>query len=185
MDRGLVEQARRGDHDAFEHLAGAAAPGLDVIARLITRDPDRAKDAVQETLVRAWRDLPTLRDPDRFDAWLRRLLVHSCMDVLRRVRRWSIEVELTDVHHADDGDVATVVADRDAIERAFRGLDGDLRAIVVLHYYLGLTLPDVADALGVPLGTAKSRLHRALRELRVAIAPPALGRVNAAGGTIR
>jgi RNA polymerase sigma factor (sigma-70 family) len=107
------------------------------------------------------------------------------MDVLRRVRRWSIEVELTDVHQSGEGDLAATVADRDAIERAFRGLDADLRAIVVLHYYLGLTLPDVADALGVPLGTAKSRLHRALRELRVAIAPPALGRVNAAGGTIR
>jgi RNA polymerase sigma-70 factor (ECF subfamily) len=180
-----VEQAQRGDHGAFERLAGTVAPGLDVVARLITRDPERAKDAVQETLVRAWRDLPTLRDPDRFEAWLRRLLVHSCMDVLRRVRRWSVEVELIDIHHTDDGDFATRVADRDAIERAFGALDTDLRAIVVLHYYLGLALPDVADSMGIPVGTAKSRLHRALRELRVSIAPPNLEPASVVGGPVR
>jgi RNA polymerase sigma-70 factor (ECF subfamily) len=184
MDRALVFRAQRGDHEAFERLAIAAAPGLDILARLITRDPERAKDAVQEALVRAWRDLPTLREPDRFEAWLRRLLVHACTDVLRRVRRWSIEVELLDVHRAD-GDLAAAIANRDAIERAFGKLDPDLRAVVVLHYYLGLTLPDVADAVGIPVGTAKSRLHRALGQLRLTMAPPALGRVNVEGEVIR
>jgi RNA polymerase sigma factor (sigma-70 family) len=184
MDRGLVERAQRGDHEAFERLAVAAGPGLDVIARLIMRDPDRAKDAVQETLVGAWRDLPRLRDPDRFEAWLRRLLIHSCMDLLRRIRRWSVEVELIDIHHTDDGDMAMRVTDRDAIERAFHALDADLRAIVVLHYYVGLTLPDVADSMGIPVGTAKSRLHRALRELRVSVAPPTFEPANAVGGPV-
>ena len=184
MDRALVVRAQQGDHDAFERLATEIAPGLDVVARLITRDPERAKDAVQEALVRAWRDLPTLHDPDKFEAWLRRLLVHACTDVLRRVRRWSVEVELHDVHRAN-ADLATRIANRDAIERAFRALDPDLRAVVVLHYYVGLTLPDVADTVGIPVGTAKSRLHRALGELRLTMAPPALGRVNAEGEAVR
>jgi RNA polymerase sigma-70 factor, ECF subfamily len=168
MDRTLVVRAQRGDHGAFERLATETAPGLDVVARLITRDPERAKDAVQEALVRAWRDLPTLRDPDRFEAWQRRLLVHACTDVLRRVRRWSIEVELHDVHPAGV-DLATGIANRDAIERAFRSLDPDLRAVIVLHYYTGLTLPDVADSVGIPVGTAKSRLHTARRALEQAM----------------
>ena len=184
MDRELVVRAQRGDHDAFERLATETAPGLDVVARLITRDPERAMDAVQEALVRAWRDLPTLRDPDRFVAWSRRLLVHACMDELRRRHRWSIEVELHDVHHGEP-DPATGVANRDAIERAFQTLDPDLKAVVVLHYYLGLTLPDVADTVGIPVGTAKSRLNRALRELRLTMAPPAFGRVNVEGEAVR
>ena len=184
MDRGLVERAQRGDHDAFAQLATTTATGLDVIARLITRDPERANDAVQETLVRAWRDLPTLRDPDRFEAWLRRLLVHACTDVLRRVRRWSVEVELVDIHHGE-GDFAANAANRDAIERAFSLLDTDLRTIVVLHYYLDLTLPAVADTLGLPVGTVKSRLHRALGEMRLSMTPPALGHVDAQGEPVR
>jgi RNA polymerase sigma factor (sigma-70 family) len=184
MDRGLVERAQRGDHRAFEQLAMASASRLDVVARLITRDPERASDAVQDTLVRAWRDLPTLRDPDRFEAWLRRLLVHACMDVLRRARRWSVEVELADVH-SGERDITTNVGDRDAIERAYGRLNPDLRAIIVLHYYQDLTLPDVAEALGVAEGTVKSRLHRALGEMRLAIAPPSMGRVNSAGEQVR
>ena len=78
MQRDLVERARKGDHDAFAVLAGATIGRLDAAARLILRDPDRAEDAVQETLVRCWRDLPTLRDPDRFDAWLHRLFLNAC-----------------------------------------------------------------------------------------------------------
>src|SRR4029079_6468056 len=119
MDRTLVVRAQRGDHVAFERLAAEVAPGPDVVARLITRDPDRAKDAVQEALIRAWRDLPTLRAPDRSDAWMRRLRVHACTDVLRRVRRWSIEVELHDVHRGDP-DVETSVAERGAPRQACR-----------------------------------------------------------------
>src|SRR5262245_51540524 len=94
--RDLVVRARKGDHDAFAELAGAAISRLDATAWLMLRDTDRAMDAVQNTLVRAWRDLPALRDPDRFDAWLHRLLMHACIDEIRRVRRIRFDVDVTD-----------------------------------------------------------------------------------------
>jgi RNA polymerase sigma-70 factor (ECF subfamily) len=164
-----VEQARQGDHDAFAVLAGAAIARLDAIARLILRDPERAKDAVQETLVRAWRDLPALRDPDRFDGWLYRLLVNACTDEARRRRRHAVEVELTPIHYPTMRDSTISVAERDALERGFRRLDPEQRALVVLHHYLDLPLPEVAETLRIPLGTAKSRLHRALSAMRAAL----------------
>src|SRR5262245_13338463 len=99
VQRELVERARRGDHDAFADLAGSAIARLDSAARLIVRDPDRAKDAVQEALVHAWRDLPGLRDPDRFEAWLYRLLVHACYDELHRSRRQRFELDLSETLH--------------------------------------------------------------------------------------
>ena len=167
--RELVEAARRGDHDAFAALAAGALPRLDAIARLILRDPDRAKDAVQEALVRAWRDLRSLRDPDRFDAWSYRLVVHACTDDLRRQRRMAVEVELTTTLHAPIGDSQIPVAERDALERGFRRLDPEQRALIVLHHYLDLPLADVAETIEIPLGTAKSRLHRALAVLRAAL----------------
>lgn len=175
MDRDLVVRARGGDRDAFARLAAAAIDRLDGAARLITHDPERAKDAVQEALIRAWRDLPTLRDPDRFDAWLHRLLVRACIDELRRSRARPVEVELTDIHPAG-GDHAAAVADREALERGFQRLDPEQRAVVVLHYYLGLSLSDVADALNLPAGTARSRLHRAVGALRAALDADARGR---------
>ncbi|MFL5779421.1 MAG: RNA polymerase sigma factor [Chloroflexota bacterium] len=169
MDRDLVEQARGGDRDAFARLAATKITRLDAVARLITRDPERAKDAVQEALARAWRDLPTLRDPDRFDAWLRRLLVRACIDELRHVRRRAFEVELTAAYQPAIDDSSIALADRDALERGFRRLDPEQRSVVVLHYYLGLSLEEAADSLGVPVGTVKSRLHRAREALRSAL----------------
>jgi RNA polymerase sigma-70 factor, ECF subfamily len=169
VQRDLVERAQRGDHDAFAILAGATVGRLDAAARLILRDPERAKDAVQEAFVRAWRDLPTLRDPARFDAWLRRLVVHACLNEARRTRRRPHEVELLSFDHPPTTDAATDLADRDELERGFRRLEPDQRAVVVLHYYLGYPLPEVAALLGVPVGTAKSRLHRALQVLRGAV----------------
>jgi RNA polymerase sigma-70 factor, ECF subfamily len=166
MDRDLVVRARAGDREAFAQLAAGAISRLDAVARLITRDPDRAKDAVQETLIRAWRDLPGLRDPDRFDAWLRRLLVNACMDELRGTRLREIEVVLTDLHHPAVSDAGIGLANRDALERAFRNLDPGQRSLIVLYYYLGLSLEEAANAAGVPSGTAKSRLARARETLR-------------------
>ena len=170
MQRELVERAKRGDHDAFAALANAAITRLDAAARLILNDPDQGKDAVQETLVRAWRDLPTLRDPDRFEAWLHRLLVHACIDEARRLRRHRVDVPIITLDAPDPGaDIASVAARRDELERGFSRLAPEQRALVVLHHYLDQPLPEVARALGLPLGTAKSRLHRALDLLRAAI----------------
>jgi RNA polymerase sigma-70 factor (ECF subfamily) len=169
MDRQLVERSQRGDRTAFASIVVTSIDELDRLARLITRDPERAKDAVQETLIKAWRDLPGLRDPDRFEAWLRQLLVRSCIDELRRRRRMSLEVELIDMHQPSVMDASASVADRDALERGFRRLDPEQRALVVLHYYQGLPLEDAAAALRLPIGTAKSRLFRARERLRAAL----------------
>ena len=170
MQRDLVERARKGDHDAFAELAGAAISRLDAAAWLVLRDQERATDAVQNTLLRAWRDLPALRDPDRFDAWLHRLLVHACMDEIRRARRRRLDVEITDSTNLPViADEVSALADRDQLERGFRRLDPEERAVLVLHHYLDLPLPEVAATLRIPLGTAKSRLYRGLREMRAAL----------------
>ena len=173
--RGLVERAQRGDHDAFAVLASASIARLDAAARLILRDSELARDAVQEAMVRSWRDLPTLRDVDRFDAWLHRLLVNACLDIMRRRRRRAIEVELTPILSPMTADFTSDVVDRDLLDRGLRALEPGWRAIVVLHYFLGMPLPEVASTLGIPLGTAKSRLHRSIGLLRVtvdAVEPP-------------
>ena len=164
--RELVERAGRGDHDAFAVLVRRDIARLDAAARLILRDPELARDAVQEALVGAWRDLPGLRDPDRFDAWIHRITVRSCLAILRRRRRRVIEVELSPTADVPVGDIGSFVVDRDQVEQALRRLDPDRRAIVVVHFFLGLPLPETAEALGIPLGTAKSRLHRALAAMR-------------------
>lgn len=169
--RRLVERARGGDHDAFAELARAAVVRLDEVARLILRDPELARDAVQEALIRTWRDLPKLRDPDRFDAWLHRLTVNACLDQARRRRRRVIEVELQPAHAHATADGSSAHADREEVDQVLRRLDEHGRAIVVLHYYIGMPLTDVAATLGLPIGTVKSRLHRALREMRIAIDP--------------
>jgi RNA polymerase sigma-70 factor (ECF subfamily) len=167
--RELVERAQRGDHDAFAVLARAFVARLDAAARLILRDPDLARDGVQEGFISAWRNLPTLRDPDRFEAWLHRLVVRSCIDMLRRRGRRPIEVELTPIDDPAVADVTAIIADREALDLALRRLDPEWRAVVVLHFYLGMPLPAVASTLGIPLGTAKSRLHRSLAAMRLTI----------------
>jgi RNA polymerase sigma-70 factor (ECF subfamily) len=167
--RELVERAMRGDHDAFAVLAGRFVARLDAAARLILRDPELARDAVQEAFIGAWRNLPTLRDPDRFEAWLRRLVVRSCINTVRHRGRRLVEVELTPIHEPEISDIASIVADRELLDVALKRLRPEARAIVVLHFYLGLPLPDVAESLAIPIGTAKSRLHRALAAMRVTI----------------
>ena len=169
MQRELVVRAQRGDREAFTDLVAMSLPRLDAVARLILRDPDLAKDAVQNGLLRGWRDLPALRDPDRFDAWIRRLVVRACLDELRSQRRRPMTATVSDVGHQIEPDASSAVADQDQLERAFRRLRPEDRAILVLRHYLDLSVPDIADALRIPLGTAKSRLHRATDELRASL----------------
>jgi len=177
--RELAERAGRGDQDAFALLVGASIARLEAIARLILRDPELARDAVQEAYIRAWRNLPGLRDPDKLDAWLHRLTVNACLDTARRRKRRPIEVELSPLSPPTVGDATGSIADRDELERGFRRLGEDQRAVLVLHYYVGLTVPALAETLGIPLGTAQSRLGRALVALRAALAAGAVTDVGA------
>lgn len=168
--RELVERAGRGDHDAFATIVHASIARLEAVARLILRDPELARDAVQDAYVRAWKSLPGLRDPDNLDAWLHRLTVNACLDTGRRKRRRVIEVELGPIDPPMAGDGIGHIADRDQLERGFVALQPEHRAVLVLHYYVGMTVPMLATTLGIPLGTAQSRLARALAALRTALA---------------
>jgi RNA polymerase sigma-70 factor, ECF subfamily len=167
---GLVERASQGDHEAFGVLIGARLARLDTAARLILRDPELARDAVQEATLKAWKHLRGLREPDRFDAWLHRLTVNACLDLARRRRGRIFEVELTPLHDVPVPDAVSRVADAMYVERMLAAVDPAQRAVVVLHYYLDLSLPETAAALGIPVGTAKSRLNRALAAMRITVA---------------
>ena len=163
-----VTRARAGDREAFDLLAAQAVDGLYRVARLVLRDADTAEDAVQATLVRCWRDLPALRDPAKFDAWLRRLLMRAITDEFRRGRRARAAITLLRIEPAvADSSAALVV--REQLDRGFGRLTIDHRAIIVLRLYLGLSLEETAITLGIPVGTAKSRLHYATEAMRVAL----------------
>jgi RNA polymerase sigma-70 factor (ECF subfamily) len=165
----LVERARAGDEEAFASLARGAGDRLFAIAYRILRDLGLAEDAVQQTLVLAWRELPALRDAERFDAWLRRLLVNACYREARKGREWATNVHVLPLDHPSRIDDFNTVVQRDQLDRGFRRLPLDQRAVFVFHHYLGLTLREVAEELGVPLGTVKSRLHYATNTLRAAL----------------
>jgi RNA polymerase sigma-70 factor (ECF subfamily) len=169
MRSRLVERAMRGDQEAFASLAADSVDGCYRLAYRILRDPHRAEDATQQALLGAWRDLPSLRDPDRFDAWLHRLVVHACYVEARSERRWIARVRVIPTDTSVEPDVARSVAARDELDDAFRRLTPEQRAIVVLHHHLGYPLTEIAATLGIPAGTARSRLHHAVRQLRVAL----------------
>jgi len=174
MHAELVARAQEGDREAFSTLASGAAVRLYATARLILRQPDRAEDAVQDALVEAWRDIRGLRDPERLDAWLHRLLVRACYRHARlEQRRRVTEISVPAIEGGATTDAAHGLADRDEIERAFRRLTDDQRTVLALVYYADLSLSDVSVVLGIPLGTTKSRLNRALGALRAALAADA------------
>ena len=168
MDTELVIRAQCGDEGAFTSLAVAVGDRLHAVAHRILRDTDLAEDATQQALLNVWRDLPQLRDPARFDAWSYRLLVRACYAEARRTRSAS-NLRLLPAHEPMGPDGTSLVIDRDQLERGFRRLSIDHRAVVVLHHYLDLPLSEVAEALGVPEGTVRSRLHHAMRGLRAAL----------------
>ncbi|HEY6569004.1 MAG TPA: RNA polymerase sigma factor [Candidatus Limnocylindrales bacterium] len=169
MDATLVRQAQHGDREAFASLAVAVGDRLHAVAQRILRDTDLAEDATQQALLAIWRDLPQLRDPAHFDAWSYRILVRACYAEGRRTRQWMPNLRLLPTDEATVGEGLDPVVDRDQLERGFRRLSIDHRAVVVLHHYLDMPLDQVADSLGVPIGTVRSRLHHAMRGLRAAL----------------
>jgi RNA polymerase sigma-70 factor (ECF subfamily) len=185
IDAELVAMAQGGDVAAFSTLATACYSRLHRIAQNILSDLHLAEDATQQTVVEIWRTLPNLRDPGRFEAWSYRILVHACYAEARRSRRWIPGVP--DPRDADvSADFSSGIVYRDQLERGFRQLPVDQRAVVVLHHYVGLGLPEVASILGIPQGTAHSRHHRAMQSLRATLeADSRLPRGEAARGEVR
>ena len=169
-DRTLVEAARNGDREAYVDLIRVRTDRLFAIAQRILRDIDRAEDALQDALVIAWRDLKGLRDPDRFDAWLQRLLINVCIAQATRERRRTANLRVLPI---DDGPAAPddmlSIGDRDQLDRGFRRLPPEQRAILVLHHFMGYAPSEIAETLGIPPGTARSRLHHAHRAMRAAL----------------
>ena len=180
MDLDLVEAARRGDQASFMALIRPRSDRLFAIAQRILRDVDRSEDALQDALVIAWRDLRGLRDPDRFDAWLRKLLVNVCIGQAARERRRTMQLRVLPVDGPAAPDDLLTVADRDQLERGFRRLPPEQRALLVMHHYLGYSHAEIAETLGIPPGTARSRLHNAHRAIRAALDADA--RFSLAGG---
>lgn len=166
--RAFVEQAKQGDREAFDSLARLVGDRCMGIAYGIVRDADIAEDAVQSALIKAWRELPTLRDPDRFEPWLHRIVVNECYEHARSKRRMAAYIRVLPVPRSyEDGIVG--VDDRDQLERAMRRLTLEQRAVLVFYHYAGLSTADIADRLGIPIGTVKSRLHHATAALRASL----------------
>jgi RNA polymerase sigma-70 factor (ECF subfamily) len=181
MDRDLVEAAQHGDQEAFVDLVRLYGDRLFAIAHRILRDVDRAEDALQDALVIAWRDLPSLRDPDRFGGWLHRVLTNVCIGQATRERGRIAHLHVLPIDGPPAPDDLLSVADRDELDRAFRRLTPDERAILVLHHFVGYSPAEIAELLGVPGGTVRSRLHHAHRAMRAAV--DAEARKTAVGGS--
>ena len=180
MDTDLVVRAQHGDEEAFASLAVAVGGRLHAMAHRILRDIELAEDATQQALLTIWRDLPQLRDPARFDAWSYRLLVRACYAEAGQARRWTPSIRALPANEPMAADGLSTVVDRDQLERGFRRLSIEHRTVVVLHHYVDLPLDQVAEVLGVPIGTVRSRLFHAMRGLRAALeadARPALREV--------
>lgn len=169
MERRLVEQAMHGDEEAFDRLVELVGDGLHSTARRILRDTNLAQDATQQALLDAWRNLPRLRDPDRFEAWIYRLLVHACYAEARREKRQRTNLVLLSGEEPADPDHGNRLALHDQLDQAFRQLSIEHRTVVVLVHYLGLTPTEAAERMGTPAGTARSRLHYALQQLRASL----------------
>jgi RNA polymerase sigma-70 factor (ECF subfamily) len=182
MQRDLVIRAKAGDHEAFTELARSMVRRLYAVARLILHDAAWAEDATQEALFICWRDLSALRDPDRFEAWLHRLLVRECYRVVRKERR-RIEVESRVRPIAVVDDPGQLNAARDELRRGFARLTVELRTALVLHHYLGYSFLEIGELLSIPTGTAKSRVHRATQIMRTSLIADAQGPASSSRGT--
>ena len=181
MQRDLVLRSMEGDRAAFTELGRLWVDRLFAAARLVLVDQHRAEDATQEALLAAWRDLKGLRDPDRFEPWLRRILVNACYREARKDQSWRRAQTHMEPIAGAAPDPAERTADRDVVDRAMSGLEPELRALVVCHYYLRLPVSETARTLGIPAGTVKSRLSRATTRMRANLDAEAR-RVTVLGG---
>ena len=177
MDRDLVLAAQRGDHEAYVDLVRPRSDRLFAIAQRILRDIDRAEDAFQDALVIAWRDLRAVRDPDRFDAWLQKLLINICIRHAARERRRVANLRVLPIDGPAAPDDLLTVADRDQLDRGFRRLSTDQRVVLTLHHFAGYAPIEIAEILGIPPGTVRSRLHNAHRAMRAALEADARAQV--------
>jgi RNA polymerase sigma-70 factor, ECF subfamily len=180
VDRDLVEAARHGDREAYADLIRSRGDRLYALAQRILRDVDRAEDALQEALVIAWRDLSGLRDPDRFDAWLHRLVVRACLAEATRDRRRVSNLRALPMDLPAPTDEYLTVAHRDQLERGLRRLSPEQRVLLALRHFEGREPTEIAEILGIPVGTTRSRLHHAHRAMRAALDADA--RVTVIGG---
>ena len=154
---------------AFSRLVDERLDETYRLARLILRDAQEAEDATHDAFVRAWRDHARLRDPAKFDAWFGRIVANVCRDRLRRqAHRRHDDLDQAAARPAPH-DAHRQVDERDALERAFRKLNPDQRVAVVLRFYRDLPVEQIARSVGAPVGTVRSRLHYALRQLRTAL----------------
>lgn len=170
-----------GDEEAFDALVVRIGDSLHSVARRILRDTTLAEDATQQALLDAWRYLPRLRDPDRFEAWVYRLLVNACHAEARRERRHRGNLRLLSHDEPMVPDSASRIAAEEQLDRAFRQLSVEHRTVVVLVHYLGQTPSQAAETMGTPVGTVRSRLHYGLAHLRAALEADA--RVSTRRGT--
>ena len=169
MDTDLVRSAMRGDERAFTEIVNSVADRYLGVAHRILRDAALAEDAVQQALLSAWRDLPNLRDPAKFDGWAYRLLVHACYMEARKRKRWHPTTIVRSIVEPTAPDLIGGIIERERLERGFQRLSVEHRAVLIMTYYLDLPAEQVAEALDIPVGTVASRLHRARHALRGAI----------------
>jgi len=169
VERDLVQRAQAGDRAAFTQLAEALTDQLFAVAYRMLRDTGLAEDAAQQALLTAWRKLPQLREPDRFEAWCHRLLVNACRDEMSKARRRDLKLELLHTAAPSTPDAYLSIEQRDQLERAFRRLSAEHRAIIVLRHYQSWSTAEIARALDLPIGTVSSRLHYGMSALRSAL----------------
>jgi len=169
LDRELVERAQQGDESAYAALAVRIADRMYAVAHHILRDTGRAEDAAQQAMIDIWRMLPQLKDPERFQAWAYRIVVRAAYAEAGRQRLWGLRLASVPPDRSFAPDHAAGVAVRDQLERGFRRLPLEHRVVVVLKHFAGLSNEEIADALNIPEGTVRSRLHYSLRTLRAAL----------------
>ena len=169
MDQDLVVRVQQGDQRAFEQLTLTDYPRLFRVAHGVLGDRHLAEDATQQAFLDIWRDIRRLRDPSKYEGWSYRLLVRVCYAEAKQRPRWLAVADAAPADGTRAADVFGAVDDRDQLERGFQRLSIDHRAVLVLHFLLGMTPEQVAEALGISRWAVYARLERATKALRAAL----------------